>query len=67
MAKFKAKKVVAGKQSFKFSSCEVKSKRRIIVKKEKEKEEKIIPVVNQASGKDESHYRLEKSVSGTSK
>ena len=59
MAKFKAKKVVAAKQSFKFSSCEVTSKKRIIVKKEREKEEKIIPVVNQAFGKDASQYRLE--------
>ena len=32
-AKFKAKNVVAAKQSFKFSSFEGKSNRRIIVKK----------------------------------
>ena len=63
-AKFKAKNVVAAKQSFKFSSFEGKSNRRIIVKKKREKEKAIIPVVNQASGKDETQYRLENDMLG---
>lgn len=58
-AKLKAKNVVAAKRSLEFSSCKVKYKRQIIVKKEIEKDKQIIPVVNQASGKDESQYRLE--------
>lgn len=58
-AKLKAKKAVAAKWSLELSSCKVKSKRQIIVKKEREKDKEIIPVVNQASGKDESQYRLE--------
>ncbi|PFX25154.1 hypothetical protein AWC38_SpisGene10224 [Stylophora pistillata] len=61
-AKLKAKKLVAAKRSLEFSSCEVKSKRRIIVKKEREKDKEINPVLNQASGKDESQYRLENEI-----
>ena len=63
-AKFKAENVVAAKQSFKFSSCELKSNRRIIVKKKREKQKAIIPVGNQASGKDETQYRLENDMLG---
>lgn len=31
----------------------------MVVKEEREKDKKITPVVNQVSGKDESHYKLE--------
>ncbi|PFX17376.1 hypothetical protein AWC38_SpisGene18298 [Stylophora pistillata] len=61
-AKLKSKKLVAAKRLLEFSSREVKSKRRIIVKKEREKDKEITPVLNKASRKDESQYRLENEI-----
>ena len=58
-AKLKAKKLVAAKRSLKLSSCDVKAKRQIIYRQEREKDRKITPVVDQVSGKNGSEYRLE--------
>ena len=58
-AKLKAKKLVAAKRSLKLSSREVKAKRQIIYRQEREKDRKITPVVDQVSGKNGSEYGLE--------